>query len=810
MANWNPHATTSLGQEWFPTIPKSYPIARSQPSLAFQLRSLAAETIGALRLGVGSNPAVTDRIFTIVDIYQTGQEVPGPVLVAEYPPNNDQTIGNWTTDSGGVVNLFASIDDAVVYPPSPAPGDYIRHLSGSATPYRCDVASAGFPATARVLRVTIIAVIGMVAFGSNAFVEFTLFHAPSSTVYAPPGNIIYTNGLTPPFVIAIDCGEINPQTLLPWTPADIQSFDSGTWHMRVLSAGTGGNGPIVTSMALRVSYLNTENRVAAATWRRPAGAVTSPVATDALVTLPSGAANWAKADATDYLYVPRAARDILVSGSAPVANDITWLAAQQDLGASGSPPGLSYPPPTGMASSVLTTDTHGLVTSPFVGELVVAPRIVLRTTAPADSADSQPYVRDSSTTVERQLTAAQQVGQRLTSGATANYQLVRFVVAPPTDTTINPTLTVRIRRVSDSVQFGSDLIFTADQIRALGEITGSGGFRYVQGVLSTVAALVSGTQYEIQLIVSAGTWKSLMPAGTGAGGVTFGGTTDFARLGTIAGGSSLTEQDMAIVLLQQPTAPATNVATVIAEPMDLDGCFCSAKDVDQIVVDWAATALGGSWARYEIERQADGGDGFHPVWQITSAEALSVWTDREPPMDRPVQYRVRVVSTASAFSGWRYSDWVTAASRGPEMVFTSNHAPALQVVYERQPGTGFEFIDHQSDTLYRIQGADYQVAFIDPRRHGTRQTFSVIANFARQPSDNLARLLNMDDVWEPLVAITRAVGTTIPYVCVRQRNGAVLYAHVELANGREDQPGNRYIVDAVCTRVAKVPTVGTS
>lgn len=808
MVAHNPSYPAVAGNEWMPSVPRSFPIAKGQQSPVARVRSLAAENINAARLEVASNPAVTDRAFLLWDIYAEGNEAPQTLSVVEYPPILDETIGNWTTNAGGVTNLFARIDDAVVYPPSGT--DYIRQIVGGASAYRCSVDSSGFSGTARVLRVSVAAVIGLVSLPGTAIVEIGLYHEPSATPYTPPGGFIYTNGLIPNAVQYVDCGEINPVTNLPWTPADIQSFDSGDWHLRFVGAGTGSNGPIITAAALRVSYLTTENRAAVATWRRPAGAVSSPITTDALVPMPAGTGAWAAANATNYLWVPRIARDRLVGGSAPVANDIAWLAAQQDLGASGNPPGLASAPYAGPAAMALrTTDEHGQLTAAFTADLVAVPRIVLRTTAPADSASSYPYKRDSSSVVIRSLTAAQQVGQRITpTTGPRNYLGVRTLVRPPDS--IDGTLTIRVLRVSDSTQMGGTLTFTADQVRALPEIVGSGGFRYLEGFLSSAAALANATQYEVQLLVSAGTWQVIMPSAVGAGGQSYNGTTDFARLGTIAGGSSLTEQELVVMLLEQPSAPATATAQVRDEPTDGVARFCAVSSVDQVEVKWAATALTTSWARYEIERETDAGTeaGFVPVWQITSAEATTSWWDREMDMDRRSRYRIRVVSTASAFSDWTYTDWVEPSSRGNEVVFTSNHRPDLTVVYNREPTAEIGFLDYQSDELVPIYGAPYQVEFQDPEEHGETEQYVLTINFAAVPSDNLGRRLNLRQVFAPLKAMTRA--TDRPYVCVRHRDGETMFGKVVLSQGRVSQPGQQYVCTVLGTPTTATPIVGTS
>lgn len=806
MVAYNPSSPAGLGLEWWPSVPKTHPIAVGQTARGLRLPSLAAETIASLRLPLASNPAVTNRVFTLIDVFQAGNEIPGAaVQTVDYAPNSDGgVIGNWTTQSGGVVNLFSTVDEAVTYPP--VGSDFIRHLSATDSSYRPTFASVGFSLTARVVRLKLAAVIGVSALPFATFIGFSIVHVPSSTVYEPPGAFVWTNGLTPNAVVVVDFGEINPVTLLPWTPADIREFDiGGDWVGRFVGIGNGTRGGIITSMALRVDYLATENRVAVGTYRRPAGAVPSVITTDAFAPMPAGTGTWSKANGVTYTYVPRVAADILVGGSAPKANDLAWRAGIQDLGAAGSPPGQSGGP-GGIESSPMVIDSAtGLVTSAWASDLVI-PRLVVRTSAPADSADSQVYVNDGSTTTLRDVTSAQPAGQRLVAPSTRSYLGVRTLIAPPASG--SGTITIGVFTGGGfTTPVGGTLVLTADQVRALPEIIGSGGLRYVEGVLSAAAALTSATTYEVRATPSAGlTWKMLAPSAVGAGGVSLGGTTWFAQIG----GGSATEQELAILLLEQPAAPTAVTAQVVAQDQSGDGCFCTVSEVDQVVIDWTAPnpALGGTFARYEIERDEDDGRGFLPVWSVTT-EATTQWTDYEAPMDRPVRYRVRAVATTTAFSGWvSHTGWVTCRSRGAEVVFTSNHDPGLQLVYDHDPKTSYEFLDHQTDVVHRIYGGDGQVAFFDPHRRGVGKTLRVTANFGRQPVDMLGRPIDGEAVFEPLLAITRA--TTIPYVCVRKRNGSRGFAQVILGSGVGEEPGWRYHLDAEITPLQWEPTPGSS
>ena len=91
--------------------------------------------------------------------------------------------------------------------------------------------------------------------------------------------------------------------------------------------------------------------------------------------------------------------------------------------------------------------------------------------------------------------STQKLGQRVTPASGQTYLGVRFVVSPPA--TGNPTLTVTVNRVSDSVQMGGTFTITADAVRALP--AGIAGWRYVTGFLSSGAALIAGTAYEIRV-----------------------------------------------------------------------------------------------------------------------------------------------------------------------------------------------------------------------------------------------------------------------------------------------------------------------
>lgn len=808
---FNPGSPAIIGNEWYPTIGTTNPIAPSQPGLAQGFTSTTAETITAIELAVTSNPSVTQPLYTLWELFPLGGENPGTLLTVEYPPSADETIGSWTDPLGGTANLWAFIDDAVVFPP--VGSDYIITIGGGLTAYRASVDSSAFPLTARVSRLSVRAVVGLDPNRTSLIPRtftLSLFHQPSGVIYQPPGASFTNNGLAPN-PLEVSMGEINPVTRLPWTPLDVRDFDAGDWHIRITATGSVACGAIVTAMSLKVSYWAAENREAIGVWERPSGAVAKIISTSALVE-PNGAGawatNWAKPGTGSFKLLPRWGRDTLINGNAVMASDINWLGAYQDLGPGGNPAGISYPSPAGLVSDTnVSVDAHGVPTAPLVGDSRRAGRFILRTSAPGDSVDSQPYTMELSTDHFRVLDSTQSIAQRFVSPATASFRGVRLVVQPPD--TADATLTVAVFTTAGAQVGTGTFTITADDVRALPVIPGT-SFRYVEGFLSASAALTNATTYDLRLSVSTTTdWLVMTPyCYTGDGGPSFGGTTGHLRVGA----AGITDADAMATLLIQPSAPAAFQATRDPEPTGAENCFCRVSKVDQIVLSWTSTALAAAFSRYEIERATDTDSGTPPVYypvETITVEATHAWTDRTSARGRPVQYRMRVVATTAAFSDWVYTEWTTAEAYGCELIFTSNERPDLQVVYEREPGVTFGFPDHDSDVAIRLQGRPRQVVFISTEDRGVTKRLRVIANFGREPLDQAGRPIGLEAMFEPLRAITRQIGQTIPYVTVLDHVGNVTYAAVTLLGGINEEPAWRYYVDALITPVSDIPAVGT-
>lgn len=778
--NWDPDEPGAIGNAWYPTIGSSQPVAEGQPSFWQRIVSTNAKTITSLRPAIESDPSVTDPLFTLLEVVPEGDERPS-VSSVEYTPNADEAIGSWLTNAGGSVNLWARIDDPVVFPPTGS--DYIINISGLSA-YRASMASSGFPLTARVCRLVTRAIIGLDPNRTSTIPRkftFSLFHQPSGVTYQPAGAEFVSNGLAPN-PVEVNMGEINPVTLLPWSPADVRSFDAGDWHVRVTSAASAACGAIVVAMSLQVFYVDPENRVAVGTWQRPPGALPRVVETDDLVHLSAGAwvADWSKPASGAFLFNWRRAIGRLVNPAATVASDIAWLHAYQDLGDLGNPAGISFPPVPGMTADQIAFDGNGLPVADFAGDSRRAARLVLRTSVPGDDDDSQPYFVRFDGTVLRTVSTSQSIGQLITPGSSQSYLGVKLVAIPPGSA--DGELRVGVFNATTGAQLGGTFTITADEVRALPEIAGT-GFRYVEGFLPAAAALVSGTQYDVRLSTDIGPtdpWIVSLPDTDGNGSSSYGGTTDSARLnGT--GGTLLAGQDVMVQLLIQPAAP-TNLRTEVQKvPLSGGGALCTPEATDQVTVFWTATTLAGSFARYEIERLTqDVGAAWQPIAVISSSEALAHWTDLTPPRNRDVKYRVRVVADTTAVSEWTTGAWVRPASYGAEMIFTSNHEPGMQVVVDYEPTKATDFPDYDTDVEVPIYGSPNVVAFHEPEDRGIITKVRLIVAAEVGPCDDLGVPIPDDKVWNPLRAITRA---PLPYVVVLDARGNATQATVTLSSG---------------------------
>ncbi len=797
--NWNPNHPGVIGLEWLANADWLASVSPSVGPIAQRLRSTQAEAVTGLALAVSGNANVTSPLFTIVDIYPDASVYPGAGArqAVELPPNADLDRGTWVTSAGGTTNLWSFIDDPVVLTPTA----YIRQSVSGTSAYKFYVNDSAVPANARICQMQVRAVIGAhpnPTITTRSF-AFRLEWVPTGDLYTPPNSFYNANIYGK--IAATTFGEINPRTNLPWTRADLAQFNGGNWAVRVEAVGDSNTWARIDAMALLVDYVATENRVAAATWPRPTGALASWVNTAGLITLPSGAAGWSKPASGDFVFLWRAANHPFHTGGQPRATDVRWVGAWSDLRHTDGSPGGSIlgSPVPGQSSSGVPVDAYGLATAPFPGTAAPAMGLVLVKSGPAYSDDSQPYRRPSTT--GRAATAASPAAQRVrqVSGSAQSYLGLRFLVAPPTSGA--STLTVTVHLVSSGAQVGGTFTITNEDALALPQVgPASGGWRLIQGFLSSGASLANNTQYEVRFTPSSGTWRVTDVDATTYAAAGYRGTADTAK----SGATVLSTVDLGVSLLIQPAAPG-NVAARVVEWEAHTATGCGPGVMDQVVVSWVPTTLGASFARYEVERLAQDGNWVRVA--NVDVEATSSWPDHEAPRNRPSKYRVRTIAATAAFSAWGETEFVTPEQSHSAVIFTSNAAPELTVMLDHDPAVSFDFPDHDSDEVIRPYGADGVVVFFEPEDRGVTKQYRLTVNFADIPHDEQGRLTGDDALWDPLRRLTRS--TAVPYVAVLDGYGNVSYAHVTLSGGEREQPGDRYYVDAEVVPVQFLPTAVT-
>ena len=508
MPNWNPSAPEVLGNEWFSNIGLTARVWAGAPPGMARLQSTAAETIISLGMSATVNHLLQESAPTLVDIIEEGNESIPLFKMASLVPNGDGVNDGWTTNTGGTTNLHLAVNEDVTKwgapSQSPARADWIQ-TTGTLNAYSASVDASSFAAgganqNARIGWVAVQAIHG----ANTGFRKIDTKLAIAGDTWAPAGSGLRdVHGFGA--IYQYWWGEINPATGKPWLPADIAAFGpAGTSRLWIRSHGTVTTAqyPLCYAIRLHVHYQPVENRVAVGVWRRPEDLpdrlVTAAVGAGDIITLPGGAANWSKLSGRNYLFYWRQSVSPSEYG-AVVADDIRWNYIRQHLGPKGQPPNYAPPPGGILALDGIAHDQFGRPEHGFVSDGTSAAAIALGRSDLGTSIDSQPYRLD--LTDLEEVTTTQKLGQRITPGTSTSYLGVRFVIVPPDKHATDPTLTVTINRVSDSVQMGGTFTITAAACRVLP--VGIGGWRYVTGFLSSGAALVSGTAYEIRFTTSA-------------------------------------------------------------------------------------------------------------------------------------------------------------------------------------------------------------------------------------------------------------------------------------------------------------------
>jgi len=181
--------------------------------------------------------------------------------------------------------------------------------------------------------------------------------------------------------------------------------------------------------------------------------------------------------------------------------------------------------------------------------LTASPGIILTTTAPATSTDSQPYV--DARLAEDVAYSGNEPEQEITPAASGDYALLSAWVAQQVSSLTGASLTVNVRRRSDNALMGTVTIAPADLVAPRTTV------QRVTKTFATPIALVGGTQYYVEYVTTGASgvgWKVLVLDSMGLGnGAGFGGTAD--AFTNVATGGESQDRDAVVTLDLAPAAP---------------------------------------------------------------------------------------------------------------------------------------------------------------------------------------------------------------------------------------------------------------
>ena len=667
MPNWNPNAPEVLGNEWLANVGLTQRVWAGTHAGMARMPSTAAETIIQLQMSATVNPLLSESAPTVVDVIEEGQEQVGLFKLASLIPNSDTLNEGWTTGALTTTNLYQKIDEDVTRWPKQIAADWIQ-TTQSYVDYECSFDTASFAAGGANQNARIGWVAVQTIYDTNTgFRKLYTTLNLAGNYYSPAGGWL-RDANSFGSIFKFWWGEINPATGLPWIPADIANFGpAGTYRFRVGSHQANTNQfPIVHGVRLHVHYQTVENRAAVGVWRRPEDIPDrlTTAATTNLRTLPSAGPPTGRnspaattCSCGDSRCPPPSTGPSSRTTSAGTTSANTWV------------PEVNLPTmrrrPVGcwQRTVSLTTSSGGpnTVSCPTA-------RRALRWSwfAPTSARRSIRSPTGLISPTSRKSPPHRSSGSGSHRPHPSRISVSGSSIIPPATGT--PTLTVTVNRVSDSVQMGGTFTITAAACRALP--AGVGGWRYVTGFLSSGAALVSGTAYEIRFTTRAGgNWMMAMPDSSLGAAASYGGTTN----GAFIGATHITTRDLSANLVRQPDPP-TNVQAGDRQhrrhhllrrghhrpsrQRDMDAAGGrDGRPVRPLRARTSTRSLGRGRTIAKITTSAD--HQFH---------------DHEAPRNVAATYRIRAVGTDGRFSDGPPVGAVTCTDPRAMLILTSNHS----------------------------------------------------------------------------------------------------------------------------------------
>lgn len=590
MGLFNPSSPNLRGQEWRPKAIRS--VLLDSPGRGVMLRfyneNLTIDQVDVWFSRVVGNPGYGFEILT--------SGVPPVLQTAQYAPTTDtgKNTTGWEDQAAGAAN-FGEISDA------------------SATTFHRNsgVVPAGLPiynefrlggvvttANQRFLRLRVYADVACTA--GTAYVRGVV-NIGGARYFTTPALVQTTSPLRIDRVF-FDFGANNPATLLPWTAADIEAFDSGADEIGIEMQGVyssvqPGQSFRLYEMGAELTFLRDGDNRAYYSYGTAVGggityggwaekAMTLRAAPGATVPLWLHIFNWYKADSGNFLQVP-------------ILKDPDY-------------------PPEVLSGSVYTPSRNVWETTVGPGGAILESRVqqgellgaLFHTTgSPAIMLASQPYVDLVTAYLPEWFTllGLTGFGQSITTAASTSYAGVVvpvgsgvFATAPDGNLTISvhsgtPGGTVVATAVIRPTDLG---IFDGQHhdvfARFLDPTTGQpanvtlGATTKYYVLFTTTANLGRGWK-----VVIGDTRSDLLGTGISTAeveGASSGGTTD-----AYYDGADHTRYDIPMAFVVPPTAPAGVTATLTAEVCEITP--------NRVRVAWSPTSLAANFGGYNVYRR---------------------------------------------------------------------------------------------------------------------------------------------------------------------------------------------------------------
>lgn len=803
---FTPNSPDCLGMEWQPLHEDRTVMDSPLTPFAATQTSTASETVDTLWLYAVTKAGINPEAYQL-DIYEDGDFPSQTITTVTAVPSTDATISGASTWNGSVAGtssyyLFVS---NLTQTPVPifggtADDDFIYSAVGGAwsADFRFD-GLAALLAGRHISRVRLHAVVQPYAgVGQPASMTVQPYLTINGTPYM--GATRTVSGRVPGGHDLVEDWYTNPAELRGWLPADLDQFDQGTatasagWVVRPT-----GSQFLVSALLqgdMQVDHAGNDLRVATGHASRAdqlAGVLSGwfPIT----LAQPDGTPGWARVSGTKYRLSWQ--RQTVTSGGLQL----------HMLALAGYDPG----PVNGWERALVKhrADTR----LPYQSDLFDdgrswAPGAILMVGG-SPSVDSQPYIELDE--ADTGVWTGHELRQYFTTpGAlpVTAFSVIRAVIGKR-GATATANLTVTLHRSSDDVQMGSSVVLTPTDFDALpdGRLTAFATYRTVVLHMTSAATLATSTRYYLKFLSPAVDefegWRievarsarfpdpvaSVFPANIN--NATFGGSTDSVRYD----GVDLAPADACAIIATLPD-PVTGIAAVV---QDFTTC------IQYVKLTWTPTALGGSFDRYQIQRQDTVASDWVDIALVTT-ESVARFDDYESIRGKQASYRIRVIRGDTSTSAW--SATVTATSLAPccGYVFTSNVRPDLSV-WADDISDGKRPTDRpQNVAVKQFYGRNYQVGFHELENRGSQFTRTLLIAADSAVDGTEPASVTDDTVFNPLFAIARpSEGAGLPYVCVHDESGNRWFATLKTPSTLTQKPGGFYQADVEIIEVTDVP-----